>query len=657
MLEPLVRDLVLAYALALVFVVGLARLRVPALVALILAGAVAGPAALGIVRTEAQVETLAEIGVVFLLFTVGLDFSMGHIQRIWRTVIIGGALQIAATVVCVILVLMTVMPTRVAVFIGLFVALSSTAVVLRELGQRNELDTLRGRLAVGILLFQDLAVVVLLLLVPFLSGEMELVEVPAALGRAVLAIAAVAFVSRRVLPPVLRAVTAAGRREVFVLAVALAGIGTAWMSSLLGVSTAVGAFLAGLALAESEFSHQAYAEIRPLRDILASLFFISLGMLLDPVSVWSNMWVILSIAAGIMVIKALVATGALVIVATPLRIAVAAGMSLAQVGEFSFILGRAGLESQLISEAVWQTLLAASVMTMACTPILLAVGSSVAATLLRRGTPGSGEEPLTVHTLADHIVILGFGVGGRLLAKALREVKVPYVILELNGTVVRRLALEGESILYGDATNLDALQKAGVERARGVVAVLSDVDASRRAVIFTRTLSATVPILVRTRYRVEAEAMQRAGATISVAEELEASLEVIAQLFGRLEMPGNVTETLLEGFRQDSASVRPLHAPRSPLEQLPTLIRQTPIATHQLHSTDWAVGRTIAELNLRVLAGISVLAIQRDREYFTSPSSDMALTEADVLYLVGGDRAIKAARVILTSGSAPTSAT
>ncbi len=319
MLEPLVRDLVLAYALALVFVVCLARLRVPALVALILAGAVAGPAALGIVRTETQVETLAEIGVVFLLFTVGLDFSMGHIQRIWRTVIVGGALQIAGTVVCVLLVLMAVLPTRLAVFIGLFVALSSTAVVLRELGQRNELDTLRGRLAVGILLFQDLAVVVLLLLVPFLFGEMEFVEVPGAVGRAVLAIAAVALVSRRVLPPVLRAVTAAGRREVFVLAVALAGIGTAWMSSLLGVSTAVGAFLAGLAVAESEVSHQAYAEIRPLRDILASLFFISLGMLLDPVSVWSNVWVIVGIAAGIMVIKALVATGTLVIVATPLR--------------------------------------------------------------------------------------------------------------------------------------------------------------------------------------------------------------------------------------------------------------------------------------------------------------------------------------------------
>ena len=656
MFEPIVRDLVLVYALALVFVVGLARLRVPALVALILAGAVAGPGALGIVRTEAQVETLAEIGVVFLLFTVGLDFSMGQIQRIWRTVIVGGSLQIAGTVVIVFLALTAFEPMRQAVFIGLFVALSSTAVVLRELGQRNEIDTLRGRLAVGVLLFQDLAVVVLLLLVPFLSGEMELGQLPNALGRALLALAGVAVVSRLVLPPLLRAVTAAGRREVFVLAVALAGIGTAWMSSLLGVSTAVGAFLAGLAFAESEFSHQAYAEIRPLRDILASLFFISLGMLLDPQVVWSNLWLITGIAGAVIVAKGLVATGALVAVATPLRVAAAAGLSLAQVGEFSFILGRAGLESQLLSEGTWQILLAASVVTMACTPMLLAVGSSVAAALGQSRTSEAEEERLAVHTLADHIVILGFGVGGQLLARALREIKVPYVVLELNGSTVRRLALQGESILYGDATNLDALRKAGVERAKGVVAVLSDADACRRAIILTRTISATVPILVRTRYRLEADAMQRAGATVAVAEELEASLEVIAQLLARLEMPGNVTEALLDAFRQESASVRPLHAPGLPLDHLPSVIRQTPIATHQIHSTDWAVGRTIAELNLRVLTGISVLAVQKDREYFTSPPSDLQLAVSDILYLVGREREVTTARAILTAGPVPTAA-
>ena len=244
-------------------------------------------------------------------------------------------------------------------------------------------------------------------------------------------------------------------------------------------------------------------------------------------------------------------------------------MSLAQVGEFSFILGRAGWSLSLYRK------LCGKPFSRQRHDDGMYADPSRSGFLSRRSAPQArnawkwrGNLSPCIH-LRITLSFLGFGVGGRLLAKALREVKVPYVILELNGTVVRRLALEGESILYGDATNLDALQKAGVERARGVVAVLSDVDASRRAVILTRTLSATVPILVRTRYRVEAEAMQRAGATISVAEELEASLEVIAQLFGRLRCQVTVTETLLEGFRQDSASVRPLHAPRSPLEQLP----------------------------------------------------------------------------------------
>ena len=305
---------------------------------------------------------LAEMGIVLLLFTVGLEFSLTEIRRIWRKVLVGGSLQIGATAAAILLLVLRFLRDtsmwRVGLFAGLFVALSSTAIVLKELGTLNQLDSPHGRLVVGVMLFQDLCIVGLLLFVPILSGHTPLSVVPEVLAKAGAAIGAVvALVSRFVLPVLFRLVARSGRREAFPLAVLLASIGTAWASSLLGISMALGAFLGGLVLAESEYSHQAYAEIRPLRDILAGLFFISLGMLVDPSVLLRQFPIILAIALLLVVVKATVATGAFLAAATTMRVAATAGIDLAQVGEFSFILGRSGLEVGLLTSAQWQLLL------------------------------------------------------------------------------------------------------------------------------------------------------------------------------------------------------------------------------------------------------------------------------------------------------------
>jgi CPA2 family monovalent cation:H+ antiporter-2 len=317
----LLPELVLTYAIALVFILVLARVRVPPIVAFIIAGAVAGPTGIGIVKTQEEVNVLADLGIVLLLFTVGLEFSLTEIQRIWKAVVFGGSLQIMGTAALLMLLLFATVrePWRVSLFIGLFVALSSTAIVLRELSSRNQLDAPHGRLMVGVLLFQDLAIVGLLLLVPILSGRTPLSGVPLVLLRAAAAIGAVAVVSRLVLPVLFRLVAQSGRREAFPLAVLLASIGTAWVSSLLGISMALGAFLGGLILAEGEFSHQAHAEIRPLRDILAGLFFISLGMLADFNTIVPQLPLVLGVTIVLVIVKAVAAGGALWVVATPLR--------------------------------------------------------------------------------------------------------------------------------------------------------------------------------------------------------------------------------------------------------------------------------------------------------------------------------------------------
>lgn len=648
--HTLLSDLVLTYAVGLVFIVVLARARVPAIVALMLAGAAAGPWGLKIVSTPEAVDELAEIGIVLLLFAVGLDFSLTAMRQIWRTVVTAGTLQLGGTVAAVAgLAVLQGASVPLAVFIGLFVALSSTAIVLQGLGARNELSAPHGRLAVGILLLQDLAIVVLLLLVPILSGQTALSAVPLAVGRAALAIAFVAGASRLVLPVVLRFVTASGRREAFPLAILLASVGSAWVSTLVGLSMAVGAFLSGLMLAESEYHHQAYAEIRPIRDVLSGLFFISLGMLLDVPHLVDQLPTVLAMTVLIIVIKAIVATGALIATATPFRIAVVAGIGLAQVGEFSFIVGRAGLESKLLPPDLWQALLAASILTMVLTPALIAVAPAVAARLRARGEPTArSDAPIPV--MSGQVIIFGFGVGGQLVARAMREIGVPYLILELNGATVRKMRAEGERIFYGDATSPESLHAAGISTAGAIVCLLSDPGAATRMVAMAHAMAPHLPIIVRTRYRSEAEQLQRLGATVAVAEELEASLEVLAQLLARLHVAGNVIEALLDVFRRESVALRPLRAPRSLPDALPEALGRLPVATHKLEPGHWALGRTLAETNLRAETGATVLAIQSGTEYAAVLSPDRTLAEGEILYLVGDDSDILLARARLAGG-------
>jgi CPA2 family monovalent cation:H+ antiporter-2 len=652
--HALLPGIVATFAIGLLFVVALARVRVPTIVALMLAGLVAGPGGLGVIRTPEQVETLAEIGIVLLLFTVGLDFSLAAMRRTWRSIVLGGSLQMIGTAAAIAAILSAIatISFNLAVFVGLFVALSSTAIVLKGLAERNELSAPHGRLTVGILLLQDLAIVVLLLLVPILSGRMPLSSAGIAIGKALAAIAAVAGASRLVLPTLLRLVTASRRREAFPLAILVASVGTAWASSLLGVSMAVGAFLAGLMLAESEFSHQAYAEIRGVRDILSALFFISVGMLLDLDFMSRQLLAVAGAAVAIVAVKALIATGALLAAATPVRVAITAAVGISQVGEFSFILGRAGLDAGLLPPELWQVLLGASIVTMAATPSLLAVAPIVAARLRprrrrREEHPAGGG----AHQESGHVIILGFGVGGQLVSRALRNLHIPYLVLELNGATVRRARLEGERIVYGDATSPESLHGLRVEHAAAIVSLLSDPDAGARMVEAVRILSSTVPIIVRTRYRLEAERLELLGATVAVAEELEASLEVLAQLLARLHIAGNVIETLLDVFRRQSVALRPVRAHRPRFDSLPEAIQGMPVATHRVDHDEWASGRTLAEIDLRAATGASILAIQSGSTYSMSPSADQPIKAGDVLYLTGDDSDIMLARNRLRGGA------
>jgi len=400
--------------------------------------------------------------------------------------------------------------------------------------------------------------------------------------------------------------------------------------------------------------------VRPVRDILSGLFFISLGMLVNLQVIAGQLTLVLAVAAAIVIVKAVMATVALVVASTPLRVAIASAIGLAQVGEFSFILGRAGVDARLVPPSTWQVMLGASVLTMVATPMLIAKAPGLAVNLarwlgtLRKEKAGAqdAEAPAddAIAGLTNHVIILGFGAGGRLVARALRDLGIPYLVLELNGATVQEAKAEGEHIIYGDATSPESVEAAGMARALAVVSLLSDPDATLRMVSLVRQHAPRIPIVARTRYRLEAERLQFAGASVAVAEELEASLEVLAQLLARLDIAGNVIEPLLDVFRRESVSLRPVKAPHTAPDGLPQVFQHLPVSTHRVEGRHWAAGRTMSEINLRAVTGATVLAIQRAGAYIMPVSPDEQVREVDVLYLVGDDSDILLARRLLTSG-------
>jgi CPA2 family monovalent cation:H+ antiporter-2 len=652
----LLQELVLVYAVAVTLLVIAGRLGVPSIVALITAGILAGPSGFALVPEQESVELLAEIGVALLLFMAGLDFSMGELKRVWRAVLIGGTAQIALTVLLVAAVIAVIsVPTGPRLLmIGLFVGLSSTAIVLKELTRINQVHSPHGKLAIGILLLQDLIVIAVLVFAPMLLGQSAQGNIGFAFLRFGLVLGGIFVASRLVLPLLLRLVSATSR-EAFTLAVLLASVGTAALASMLGLSMAVGAFLAGLVLAESEFSHQVHAEVRPLRDLLASLFFISVGMLVNPGEMASVLPAVIILALGITIVKFAGASGALLLSGASVRIAVAGGVALSQIGEFSFVLGRSALSAGVLTPGEWQLLLGASVLTMAAAPSLVGLAPSIGARVAARTGAGHGkvEHDEELPAFSDHVIILGYGIGGRLLARALGEVGTKYLILELNGASVQEGRSRGEPIFYADATMTEPLEAAGVKRAAAVVCVVSDPDASGRAVRAVRRLSESVPLIVRTRFRLEAERMTRLGATLAVAEELEASLEVLAQLLMRLHIPGNVVEVLLDTYRRTTTTVTTGRAKRAialPLGELPVEIADAPVSSFRLGPEMGSVGRTLVELDLRAETGATVLAVRREGRTITSPDAGFRLAAGDDLYLLGDDSDVLLARHRLEQG-------
>jgi len=657
---PLIDELALIAGLGVLVTVVLARLQLPTVAGLLLAGALVGPFGLGWIRSQHAIETLAELGVVMLLFTIGLEFSLTRLKNIFKRVALGGALQVLLTIAATALVALAFgEPLGRGVFYGFVVALSSTAIVLRALTERRELDAPHGRFIVGTLIFQDLCVIPMVLIVPLLATAGDLGErvivIGTALLKAALLVLATIVVARVVVPRALRWVDASRSREVFLLAVLGLCIGTAWLTSMAGLSLALGAFLGGMVVADTEYGHRAMGDILPLRDAFVSLFFVSLGMLFDIHVVIEEPLLVGLLLMAFLLAKGLLATLAAMAMRFPARVAWLAGVGLAQFGEFGFVLARLGQSSQVVDEASTKPLLTAGVISMFLTPVLVRIaphvtaGERLLAPLERLiGARSIDEADHTVETLSGHIVIVGFGVAGRLAAKALRSVDVPYVALELNAETVRKLRAEGEPIYYGDATSTEALGHAHLERARALVLLMNDPQAANRVVDTARRVAPHVPILMRTRYVLERPALLAMGARDVVAEEVEGGVEVMARLLRWLEAPRNVIDECITTARASTqTSERTQEIPRASLGAQRAL-SDLKIESVLVKPGCRAVGKSAVELAVRRKTGALIVAVRRADRLLDEPDPTSPFEAGDIVYLVGGLEAVKAGMLLLT---------
>jgi CPA2 family monovalent cation:H+ antiporter-2 len=652
-------SLVLVFLAALAVAYLLNRVRQPPLIGFLLAGVLLGPYGLGIVRDVRIVEGLAEVGVVLLLFTVGLELSLDSVRGLGRIVWLAGPLQLGGTIALAVAVaVLSGDSVTKGLLLGFIVATCSTVILLKLLMDRGETDSPHGRFLVGINVFGDLMVVPMMLLVgPLAAGrQVGAAAFLLAITKAAATVTVTFVVARKVVPWFLAGVVRTRQKELFTVAVLLVIFGTALATSAAGLSLALGAFLAGLVVSESEFGHQAVADVAPFRDAFNALFFVSVGMLFDARVLLRHPMLVATVLALVFLGKGVLGGLPPLLLGYGSRIAVVVGVSLAQIGEFAFVLLEETRRAGAIDGTGYQVILAATIISMVATPFLFEASHAIALRVAGGigATPAdSGETAGALRTPAPsegHVVILGFGHTGETLARVLSRAKVPFRILDLHPERVARGKAAGLPIEFGDAANDRVLKHAGIERARAALVLLSDPRGSRRVVRLCRALAPDLFILARTRYLTEVSALASLGADEVVAEEFETSLEIAGRALRRLGFPLPWVEAETDEIRRarHDAFGR-FHTPEAIPESLRKALGATRLEIVALGPVWPAAGRSLEALALRSRGGANVLAVVRRGEATVTPGGDFILTRGDQVLILGTEPAVEKSLAILRS--------
>ena len=562
--SKILQDIIIILTLAIVVLLIFKRVKLPEIVGFLLTGVLVGPNGLKLIKSVHEVEVLAEVGVILLLFTIGIEFSLKNLFSIRKTVLLGGSCQVILTIAVIAGITYAIgQSVQDAIFVGFLVSLSSTAIVLKILQERDEIVSPHGQIAVGILIFQDLIVILMMLVTPILAGNGGNLtnSILTLLLKGIVVILLTIALSRWISPFLLHQIARARSRELFLFGIIAICFGTAYLTSLAGLSLALGAFLAGLAVSESEYAYHAFGNVAPFRDLFTSFFFISIGMLLNVTYLADNVGLILLIALAVILVKLIIVGFTAFILGHPLRIHVLSGLSLSQIGEFSFVLATLGMGHGLIGEDVYQQFLAVAFISMMGTPFMIAAAPGIANLLMKAPLPAilkSGLHPIPAvvqGAYSKHIIIVGYGVNGRNVARAAKNTSIPYVIIEMNPVTVRKERQNGEPVNFGDATQEAALKHAGIKEAEVVVIAVPSVVATARITALARSLNQGVYIVVRTRFIQNIQKLYELGADEVIPEEFETSLKIFSAALRRYRISEEEIEKIVENIRSDCYNV------------------------------------------------------------------------------------------------------
>ena len=644
---PLLQDILILLGSSVLIVFLLHRLKLPSITGFLLTGIIIGPYGLTLIKAVHEVEVLSEIGVILLLFVIGMELSLKQLATIRKTVFVGGFLQVSLTVAVAGLIYYTFgYPWNESLFVGFLFSLSSTAIVLKTLQDRQEISAPHARNALAILIFQDIIVVPMMLITPLIAGDST------DLGMSILTllvksaiVLVITYVSAKyVVPRMMHAVAKTHSKELFLLVTITFCFAVAFLTSEIGLSLALGAFIAGLIVSESEYSHQATSIILPFRELFTSFFFVSVGMLLDLNFFVSNSSVILLLVLAVFVIKSIIAAIAVRLLNYPTRTVLLTGLALFQVGEFAFILSKVGIEYNMLSAETNQYFLSVSIVSMMLTPFVIIFSENMVNRFIgvskKLGFDPTlisekSKEEIADLQLENHLVIIGYGINGSNLAKAAASSSIPYVVIEMNPETVRRERMKGIPIIFGDATQDHILEIVHLSTARAAVIAISDAQATKRIVKHIRSHSDSLYLLVRTRYVKETSELLALGADDVIPEEFETSIQIFTHVLQNFLVPEDEITQLGDRIRADNYELFK-GKQKLPKTYRPSSIVDFNITCLEIQSDNSKfMGKSLLDMQLRSEHGINVLAIRRQEEMLDSISPEEVLKQGDIIYIQG----------------------
>lgn len=662
----LLTDILVIVGLVLGIILLAHQLRFPSIIGFLISGIVIGPHALGWVEDSETVEWLAETGIILLLFSIGLEFSLGKLIKIKRLLLIAGGGQVVLTILVTWgLGAMFGLSTPRALLVGCLLALSSTAVVLKILGDSRQLDSATGRLSLTILLFQDLSIVPMMLLIPYLGvhGDVDWMEIGSTLALSVTGIVLIVFGARILMPKVLDAVFKFQNRELFLITILFVAFGTAWLAFSMGISLALGAFIAGLIISESEYSHQIVADVMPVKDLMIALFFVSVGMLVDIAFLRENYLLLLLSATAIVTFKTFLIFVFLYFLKYPARLGIAAGLTVSQIGEFSFIIAMTGTEMGLLTPYENQIFLSSSIITMIVSPFLIARSSAIGQWFqkalhlpdvlslplqrLRVVLTAEATEKKEGGKLKGHVIIVGYGATGEYLANVLKNTGVPYLICEFLYDRFQAARKKHKHVVFGDASTMAIMEVLNLRQARLVVVAVRHREEIERIVRQAKTMNPKLYVIAHTETIADVEDMYKLGASYVVPGELETTIEMLALVLRQYHIPRNVIASQVAIIRQDK--YRPLvgdNVSASTLEQLPFILSATTTEAGMILENSPCAGKTLKESGLHDTR-VHLLAVVRDGKPIQNPDDDFIFQKGDLLILIGNHADIDAALGVL----------